>query len=153
METREHESGADANPELLALAGRISNGAEAPGAGGGAAGDARAESGERAPGDAEQGAQVLGLARTVVGAVCKAIAARWPAAVYSPEEQTVMAGLLVPVWLKHVKAPWFTQWQEEIAAGGFALYMGYTGWDRVRAAEKAAEPVPDGDRASAPGAV
>lgn len=151
MENENEQGPGAANPELIALAGRIGNGsADAPGGGdpaGGAAG------GRAGTDEAQQGAQLLGIARTLVSAVCRAVESRWPAAVYSEEEKMMMAGVLVPVWLKHVKSPWFAQWQEELTAAGVALYMGYTGWDRVRASKAEASKVPAGDRAAAPGVV
>ena len=127
METEKHDP---ANPELLALAGRISDGAEPPRGDGAAHGGGDGEPGA----DDAAGAQLLALSRTVVEAVCRVVTTRWPAAVYSDGEKIIMAGLLVPVFIKHVKSPWFAQWQEELSAAGYALYMGYTGWDRQRAA-------------------
>jgi hypothetical protein len=141
-EEAKNEKPAPANAELQELAERINAGGDggdgSPASGGGAGGAGGAGGGAAggADTDADKQRQIYGLTRGLVEGVCKAVASRWPAAVYSDAEKHMMASLLVPVALKHANS-WFLKYEAEFCALGFVGYMGFTGYQRVRAAAAA----------------
>lgn len=83
--------------------------------------------------------QALGLAQMGVELVAGLVGRRWPVLVYSPEQKTTAAAVLVPVLVKYDLSPaWLDKYKEEFAAGAFFAGLVIESVRKVREAEAAA---------------